>query len=407
MIKDLWNTIRLYIEDRLSSPLLTGFIFAWSIINYRFFLILFSNERFIEKIDLIEKYVFPSNEIKLYKGFLYPLAAALVYVLIYPFIDRLIFKAWRWHQHKLIKTRQLIDEERPLSEKDRTQLLSRLYDAERKQEVETQRSETTIEVQRARIKEHEATIEVQRVRIKEFEEQTLAIEKNKTPPNNLVTPVMQEENRKEQSLLEQPLTIEALSSYVKYRFPNKPVGEDILELLLRDINKQRYPKIRNLNDVVERASSAVEKYKDEKPELFKKGADYITKSLGFVDNEFRLKHQFSKETLQAIAKINQSSRKILPDTDHTDIENVSSIALEILEYVANAERDDQSAYENSIYEKVNGDKVEIKYTLDDLENKKLLKSYSDQDEGKFYDLTHDGRRVLLALGKAGSKRNLE
>lgn len=387
MIKDLWNSIRLYIEDRLSSPLLTGFLFAWSIINYRFFLILFSNERFIEKIALIEQYVFPSADTKLYKGFIYPLAAALIYVLIYPFIDRLIFAAWRWHQHKLIQLRQRIDEERPLSEKDRTQLLSRIYDAERKKDEELQWLETTIESQR--------------VRIKELEDQASAIAQDKTTSENELSPGRQDAHPEEQSLLEQPLTLDALSSYVTYRFPNKPVGEDILKLLLRDIDKGHYRNIRDLDNIVERAANAVAKYEKEKPEWFTKGADYLTKSLGFIDKSFRATHHFAPQTKKAFAKYDQQTSTERASLDRPNPEDLSSLQINILEAVANAEREGVNATEQFIRSKIGGDIVENKYNLDNLTMQGYFKQHYQGNGEEFYALSHDGRRVLLALGKAG------
>jgi hypothetical protein len=406
MIKDLWNTIRLYIEDRLSSPLLTGFLFAWSIINYRFFLILFSNERFIEKIALIEKYVFPSDEIKLYKGILYPLAAALIYVLIYPFIDRYIFRAWRWHQHKLIQIRQRIDEERPLSEKDRTQLLSRIYEAERKQGEETQKLDTTIESQLVRIKELEDRIESQQGRIIELESQASAIAQDKTTSENHPPSVQQDVDRREESIFEQALTLDTLSSYVTYRFPNKPVGEDVLKLLLRDIDKNRYNKIRDIDNVVQRVTDAVTKYEEEKPELFTKGADYLTKSLGFVDQSFRSRHGFSDETRLAFVKFDQQPSTNPLAADRSKLENFKTVEIDVLEAIANAERENLTASEDWIQSQISGDKIEKKYFLDDLVRRGYLKTYLDQNSKPYYALDHDGRRVLLTLGKAGGKRNL-
>ncbi len=388
MIKDLWNAMRLYIEDRLSSPLLTGFAFAWSIINYRFFLILFSNERFTEKIALIENYVFQSNEVRLYKGLIYPLLAAFTYVLIYPFLDRLIYAAWRWHQHKLIQIRQRIDEERPLSEKDRTQLLSRIYEAERAQEDAMQRLETTIESQR--------------VRIKELEEQALAIAKNDTLPEDQPPHEQQEGNPN--GFLDLPLSLEALTSYVNDRFPNLPVGEDILRLLLRDIDKRRYPKLSDINNVVENAASAVETYKKEKPEWFTKGADYLTKSLGFLDKKFRSRHPFADETQRAFIKYDESSSTNLADVEHTKFEDFSSLEVRILEAIAKAEREDRTATHQLMIESIRGDRVELKYHLDDLSRRKYLESHYANGDW-YYELTHDGRRVLIALGKTGKNSN--
>lgn len=93
-----------------------------------------------------------------------------------------------------------------------------------------------------------------------------------------------------------PVTYESLATYSLWKFPGKPVSDRIQKLLLRDLNMQRYPTLQQINEVVQRAADAVQRYSQEHPEWFKFGTDYITKSLGFVDNEFRAKHGFASKT---------------------------------------------------------------------------------------------------------------
>jgi putative GTP pyrophosphokinase len=99
--------------------------------------------------------------------------------------------------------------------------------------------------------------------------------------------------------LAQPLDFDTLVGYTRWKFPNLEVNEKLTQILLRDINRQNYPTLEQLNVVVDRARAAVEAYQKENPERFKTGTDFLTKSLGFVDSNFRGKHGFASNTRAA------------------------------------------------------------------------------------------------------------
>lgn len=103
----------------------------------------------------------------------------------------------------------------------------------------------------------------------------------------------------ENELLSRPIDGETLEAYTTWKFPRLPVDHRIQEILLRDLNHERYTSIRDIDIAVEAAESAVAAYKDENPDWFKAGTDFITKSLGFVDEEFRRVHPFGKRTKDA------------------------------------------------------------------------------------------------------------
>lgn len=93
-------------------------------------------------------------------------------------------------------------------------------------------------------------------------------------------------------------------AYTKWKFPDREPSEKLTQTLLRDINLEDYPTLRQLDAIVERASAAVEAYRNENPDWFKSGTDFLTKSLGFVDSDFRAKHGFSPRTRTAFVKFN-------------------------------------------------------------------------------------------------------
>lgn len=103
----------------------------------------------------------------------------------------------------------------------------------------------------------------------------------------------------EDQILSRPIDRETLEAYTTWKFPRLPVDHRIQEILLRDLNHDKYRTIRDIDVAVEAAASAVAAYKNENPDWFKAGTDFITKSLGFVDEEFRRVHPFAKRTKDA------------------------------------------------------------------------------------------------------------
>jgi putative GTP pyrophosphokinase len=64
------------------------------------------------------------------------------------------------------------------------------------------------------------------------------------------------------------------------------VKENLQELLIKDLDHSRFGRLKDIDDVVVRATDAIEAYRKEAPDLFTFGTDYITKSIGFVDEQF-------------------------------------------------------------------------------------------------------------------------
>ncbi len=85
-------------------------------------------------------------------------------------------------------------------------------------------------------------------------------------------------------------------------FPDLPASDKLNLILLQDLNQQAYPALARVDEVVERAKAAVEAYRRENPEWFRFGTDFVTKFLGFVDEQFLAKHGFARKTREAIEK---------------------------------------------------------------------------------------------------------
>lgn len=99
--------------------------------------------------------------------------------------------------------------------------------------------------------------------------------------------------------LSQAVDFETLLAYSKWKFKHLPASEQWNDRLARDIDLATYPTLAHIDAAVESAKAAVEAYRADNPEWFKTGTDFITKSLGFVDANFRSRHAFAKKTLEA------------------------------------------------------------------------------------------------------------
>lgn len=102
--------------------------------------------------------------------------------------------------------------------------------------------------------------------------------------------------------LSQPVDYETLYAYTRWKYKDLVVSDNWHNRLLADLNLQKHPTLKEIDDAVERAQGAIKEYHKENPDWFKYGTDYITKSLGFADKEFREKHAFGKKTRDAFSK---------------------------------------------------------------------------------------------------------
>ncbi|MBP0049837.1 hypothetical protein H9C73_13980 [Marinobacterium sp. AK62] len=110
---DSINAIKATLYDRLHSPFLGSFSIAWSIINYKTLLIIFSSLSVREKIKYIED--IPSDE-KFIFYFTYPLLVSFFYMFIFPYAERFMYGVWRDHQNKLKDIKIKKDEVKALDE---------------------------------------------------------------------------------------------------------------------------------------------------------------------------------------------------------------------------------------------------------------------------------------------------
>jgi putative GTP pyrophosphokinase len=103
--------------------------------------------------------------------------------------------------------------------------------------------------------------------------------------------------------LSQPIDHDTLAAYTQWKFPDMPISEHWHARLLADLDRGKFRTLYDLDQAVEQAHEAVQAYREENPDWFKYGTDFLTKSLGFVDSEFRQKHPWGDKTREGFRRL--------------------------------------------------------------------------------------------------------
>jgi len=101
--------------------------------------------------------------------------------------------------------------------------------------------------------------------------------------------------------LNQSINDDSLRVYTNKCFPGLPIKEHIHALILRDLDSSKYKTLKDIDDAVQYSKIFVDFYKTQS-DSFKSGSDYITKSLGYYDEQFLNRHPFAQKTRDAVKK---------------------------------------------------------------------------------------------------------
>lgn len=137
-MQDILNSIKAYLYDRAVSPLIGAFVVAWSVWNYRFFVVLFSSEfaNTSEKFAAIDV-LFGPDVLALGKtgvqisgcltdGAFMPAVLALLYLYAYPLVAKPVYEHSLRQQKELRSVKQALDDQRLLSVEESRELYRRL-----------------------------------------------------------------------------------------------------------------------------------------------------------------------------------------------------------------------------------------------------------------------------------------
>jgi hypothetical protein len=124
-LKDFWESLVAAARDRTTNPFTISFVLSWSLCNYRFFAVLFSEGPIDARLKTIAE-LYPTKwDAYLYGPFGYPFLIACTYVFLYPFFASVVIKYSRRHQVMLANALKDIEGKRLLSEDDSIALIRR------------------------------------------------------------------------------------------------------------------------------------------------------------------------------------------------------------------------------------------------------------------------------------------
>jgi len=286
MLDDLWKSVKASLYDRTASPLFGAVAISWVFWNYRLLVLLFADMPVSEKFNFIDSVLYPEGWTKLVWLGVGPSVTALLFLLAYPFPARWIYGYWHNQQKALKAVRQAIEDDTPLTREESRQLRRRLV--ELRAEYDSQLQQTNAESDELR----SILADTRELLAKSREESEKLREHALSPSERL----------QRADILNSPINEKALVEYEQWRFPEKPHSPRVATMLIKDLDSGRYRTIRDLDDAVSRAQLAVEAYASEAPEVFEYSTDHLTKSLGFVDEDFRSAHGFSSNTRAALGR---------------------------------------------------------------------------------------------------------
>jgi TIR domain len=133
------------------------------------------------------------------------------------------------------------------------------------------------------------------------------------------------------TFLYQPISTDTLVEYTKRKYPDLPADRKTHELLLRDLSRSGFVTLYDVDRAVDVAANAVECYRRENPGFFRAGTDFLTKSLGFVDKEFRARHPFSQRTRDAFLKYEHLLDSPHARQVHQDQETIANVPEQVVE----------------------------------------------------------------------------
>ncbi|MGV8058217.1 MAG: hypothetical protein AB2L12_09375 [Smithellaceae bacterium] len=347
MIDDFKKSIQITINEKIASPFSGTFFFTWFVWNWRmlYYLIFPDDTLTLEKkLDFVSLHFINWNY-----NLLYPFFSAIFLIVAYPVITTSAL--WVSLRYKKLQTdlKNKIEGSKLLTLEQSINIRQQLQETEEKyakilltkdEELKNRQIEVGLLTDSLKKEENAKETANQKVAAKdeELKEKLREIDKltkelndvtrgpKLTPKETIRTTNNITESDIKEDLLNLPLSDATLQEYTKNKFRGLAVSTDLQKIILRDINISDYPTIRNIDNTVNRATPALVAYQLESPKMFKWGTDYISKALGFMDDNFRAKHGFSNETRIAFTRygslVKQPNGKIEPKSEKIPINDL-------------------------------------------------------------------------------------
>jgi ppGpp synthetase/RelA/SpoT-type nucleotidyltranferase len=98
------------------------------------------------------------------------------------------------------------------------------------------------------------------------------------------------------------INVDSLTAFCEKRFPNLKVNPHWMSFIIENVHAGTTIKtIGDIADALDRTTTLIEAYRSQRPDLFKYSTDFVTKALGWTDQDFRHRHPFSETTRRQFA----------------------------------------------------------------------------------------------------------
>jgi hypothetical protein len=144
-MKDIFDSIRLQIYERLSSPLFGSFVAAWVGWNYRFLFVMFSGLPVDKKFEFVDSRLYVTGWDIWSRGIIEPTLTAILFIYLYPIISRHFYGYWLKKNVELKKLRDDIENTALLTREESYAMRMEMIKAGEKYEETIRRQAAEIE----------------------------------------------------------------------------------------------------------------------------------------------------------------------------------------------------------------------------------------------------------------------
>lgn len=150
-VREVLDSLKGYLKDRLANPLYAAYIVAWSVLNFRLLLVLVGEGNWREKINYVDHSLYKSNWDWTFYGFLYPLLVAAIYVIASPFISRWVTVFLKTIEKETVTQLLRVAGETPLPKELADRLRRSLTDEQRKRGEQEREADLRIDELREQV----------------------------------------------------------------------------------------------------------------------------------------------------------------------------------------------------------------------------------------------------------------
>ncbi|HAS8558309.1 TPA: hypothetical protein I7791_07485 [Vibrio vulnificus] len=144
MLSDSYNSLKLYLYDKNTSPLFGSLLVSWLVWNYKFILLLLSNLSYQEKLNMIDL-IYGSNYEQYVTGIIGPIATALIYIFLFPIPSKFVFAYSLKRQDELNKIKQDINNNQLISLEKSQSLRKKISELSIEHAKESEENESKID----------------------------------------------------------------------------------------------------------------------------------------------------------------------------------------------------------------------------------------------------------------------